>query len=149
MGPYERRTGVMPGEQRGPAVCDSSDNMEGRDEMIKPSIDLQDLRRRIYVKAKAEPSWRFWGLYVHVCKMETLRRAYALAKKNNGAPGLDGVSFEAIEADGAEQFLEQIRADLVAQTYRPQRNRRKEIPKGPRQNNIYVLCCPRVARLIV
>jgi hypothetical protein len=34
---------------------------------------LQDLRRRIYVKAKAEPSWRFWGLYVHVCKMETLR----------------------------------------------------------------------------
>ena len=41
--------------------------------MIKASINLQDLRRRIYVKAKAEPSWRFWGLYVHVCKMETLR----------------------------------------------------------------------------
>ena len=38
--------------------------------MIKASIDLQDLRRRIYVKAKAEPSWRFWGLYVHVCKEE-------------------------------------------------------------------------------
>ena len=47
--------------------------------MIKASIDLQDLRRRLYVKAKAEPSWRFWGLYVHVCKMETLREAYALA----------------------------------------------------------------------
>ena len=44
--------------------------------MIKPPIDLQDLRRRIYVKAKAEPSWRFWGLYVHVCKMDTLREAY-------------------------------------------------------------------------
>jgi len=41
--------------------------------MTKASIDLQDLRRRLYVKAKAEPSWRFWGLYVHVCKMETLR----------------------------------------------------------------------------
>jgi RNA-directed DNA polymerase len=41
--------------------------------MINTPISLQDLRRNIYVKAKAEPSWRFWGLYVHVCKMETLR----------------------------------------------------------------------------
>ena len=64
---------------------------EGKDEMIKASIDLQDLRRRIYVKAKAEPSWRFWGLYVHVCKMETLRAAYEMAKRNDGAPGIDGV----------------------------------------------------------
>src|SRR6516162_6308059 len=61
-------------------------------------IDLQDLRRRLYVKAKAETSWRCWGLYVHVCKMETLRQAYALAKDNDGAPGVDGVTFEAIEA---------------------------------------------------
>jgi hypothetical protein len=57
--------------------------------MIKASITLQDLRRRIYVKAKAETSWRFWGLYVHVCKMETLREAYVLAKNNDGAPGAD------------------------------------------------------------
>ena len=61
--------------------------------MTKASIDLQDLRRRIYVKAKAEPSWRFWGLYVHVCKMETLREAYEMAKQNDGAPGVDGVTF--------------------------------------------------------
>ena len=47
--------------------------MEGKDEMTKASGSLQDLRRGIYVKAKAEPSWRFWGLYVHVCKMETLQ----------------------------------------------------------------------------
>ena len=60
--------------------------------MIKTPINLQDLRRRIYIKAKAEPAWRFWGLYVHVCKMETLRAAYALAKANNGAPGIDGES---------------------------------------------------------
>ena len=82
--------------------------MEGRDEMTTASSSLQDLRRRIYVKAKAEPSWRFWGLYVHVCKMEALQAAYAMAKRNNGAPGIDGVTFEAIEAQGAEQFLEQI-----------------------------------------
>ena len=97
--------------------------------MIKAPIDLQDLRRRLYDKAKAEPAWRFWGLYVHVCKMDTLREAYALAKKNNGAPGIDGVTFEAIEAGDVEAFLGQLRDELLARTYRPMRNRRQEIPK--------------------
>jgi RNA-directed DNA polymerase len=97
--------------------------------MIKAPIDLQDLRRRLYDKAKAEPAWRFWGLYVHVCKMDTLHEAYALAKKNNGAPGIDGVTFEVIEAGDVEVFLGQIRDELLARTYRPMRNRRKEIPK--------------------
>jgi RNA-directed DNA polymerase len=73
--------------------------------MTKTPISLQDLRRSLYVKAKAEPAWRFWGLYVHVCKMETLREAYQMAKSNNGAPGIDGVTFEAIEESGAESFL--------------------------------------------
>jgi len=49
-------------ERRSPAVCSVSDHKEGKDEMTKASIDLQDLRRRIYVKAKAETSWKFWGL---------------------------------------------------------------------------------------
>jgi RNA-directed DNA polymerase len=48
--------------------------------MIKASVDLQELRRRIYRKAKAEKTWRFWGLYVHVTRAETLRRAYQEAK---------------------------------------------------------------------
>src|SRR5499426_474221 len=90
--------------------------------MIKAPIHLQDLRRRLYVKAKAEPSWRFWGLYVHVCKPETLHEAYQLAKANNGAPGIDGVTFEAIEASGLEAFLEQIRHELVTRTYHPMRS---------------------------
>jgi len=98
--------------------------------MTKAVISLQDLRRRIYVKAKAEESWRFWGLYVHVCKLETLRYAYTLAEKNNGAPGIDGVTFEAIEREGIERFLKQLRHELVSGTYRPLRNREKEIPKG-------------------
>ena len=76
--------------------------------MTKASISLQDLRRKIYLKAKADKSWRFWGLYVHVCKMETLQEAYRLAKKNNGTPGIDGVTFEDIEEKGVEAFLEQI-----------------------------------------
>jgi len=98
--------------------------------MTKAAISLQDLRRRIYAKAKAEESWRFWGLYVHVCKLETLRYAYALAKRNNGAPGIDGVTFEAIEREGVGRFLGQLRQELVSGTYRPMRNRKKEIPKG-------------------
>lgn len=98
--------------------------------MTKAPVDLQDLRRRIYVKAKTEPSWRFWGLYVHVCKEETLREAYRLAKKNKGAPGIDGVTFEAIEADGVETFLAGLREELVTDTYLPLRARRVEIPKG-------------------
>jgi hypothetical protein len=73
------------------------------------AVLARDLRRRIYVKAKAEKSWRFWGLYVHLCKMQTLREADTLAKENDGAPGVDGVTFEAIEKQGVDGFLEQIR----------------------------------------
>ena len=97
--------------------------------MTTTPISLQDLRRKIYAKAKAEPHWRFWGLYVHVCKMETLRAAYAMAKENDGAPGSDGVTFEAIEEQGVEGFLEQIRDELIRRTYVPLRARKKEIPK--------------------
>ena len=97
--------------------------------MRKAPIELHDLRRRIYVKAKAEPEWRFWGLFVHVCKLETLREAYALAKRNDGSPGIDGVTFEAIEAGGVERFIGQIREELVTGEYLPLRNRRQEIPK--------------------
>jgi RNA-directed DNA polymerase len=97
--------------------------------MTKTSIGLQDLRRRLYVKAKAEPHWRFWGLYVHVCKIETLREAYEMAKKNDGAPGVDGVTFEAIEAQGVEALLEQLRDELIGRRYKPLAARRQEIPK--------------------
>jgi RNA-directed DNA polymerase len=104
--------------------------------MIKTPIKLQDLRRKIYTKAKADTAWRFWGLYVHVCKMETLNEAYLLAKKNNGAPGIDGVTFEAIEASGVEVFLKQIQDELATHTYRPLRNRRQEIPKGDGKSRV-------------
>src|SRR5438093_931750 len=103
--------------------------MEGRGVMTTAPISLQDLRRRLYVKAKAEKDWRFWGLYVHVGKLETLRAAYEIAKKNNGAPGIDGVTFEAIEEAGVERFLGELRDALVTRTYWPLRNRRVEIPK--------------------
>ena len=97
--------------------------------MIKAPINLQDLRRRPYVKAKAEPSWRFWGLYVHVCKRETLYQAYQLTKANDGAPGMDGVTFDLIEAEGVEMFLDQLHQELIKRNYRPERLRKVEIPK--------------------
>ena len=93
------------------------------------SISLQDLKRRLYDEAKAEKTKRFWGLYVHVAKLETLRAAYEIAKKHNGAPGIDGITFAAIEAGGVEGWLAQLRDELVSRTYRPLRNRRVEIPK--------------------
>jgi RNA-directed DNA polymerase len=98
--------------------------------MTNTSVNLQELRRKIYIKAKAEKHWKFWGLYCHVYKPEVLREAYRLAKANDGAPGIDGKSFKDIEAEGLEGFLEQIRQELHARTYRPMPNRRVEIPKG-------------------
>src|SRR6195256_1458352 len=137
----------MSAERRGPAICDVSNIGEGKDEMTKASIDLQDLRRRIYVKAKAEPSWRFWGLYVHVCKIETLRAAYEMAKRNDGAPGIDGVTFEAIEAQGVEALLEQLRDELIGRTYQPLPARRQEIPKDG--GKVRVLSIPAIRDRVV
>jgi RNA-directed DNA polymerase len=111
--------------------------------MTKTPSNLQDLRRKIYIKAKAEPSWRFWGIYIHVCKMETLREAYALAKQNKGAPGIDGVTFDAIEAEGREEFLKKIRAELETKTYYPNRNRKKAIPKAGGKSRILSIPCIR------
>ena len=97
--------------------------------MTNSFVSLHELRRRIYVKAKTQTSWRFWGLYVHVCKTETLREAYRLAQENNGAPGIDGVSFEAIEEQGVVSFVEHLRKELIDGTYRPLRARKVGIPK--------------------
>jgi len=97
--------------------------------MTTAPITLQDLRQRLYGKAKAEKDWRFWGLYGHVAKPETLAAAYEVAKKNNGAPGVDGVTFAAIEAAGVERFLAELRDELATRTYRPLRTRRVAIPK--------------------
>jgi RNA-directed DNA polymerase len=116
--------------------------------MTKSPISLQDLRRRIYVKAKAEPTWRFWGLYIHVCKLETLQEAYQIAKSNNGAPGIDGLTFEAIEESGVEGFLQQIQEELVHNTYRPMPVRKKEIAKDG-GTKVRVLSIPTIRDRVV
>ena len=115
--------------------------------MIKASTNLQELRRKIYLKAKSEKTWRFWGLYVHVCKLETLRKAYKMAKVNNGAPGIDGLTFEAIQESGLDDFLSETRNELVFCTYLPLSNRRKEIPKG--EGKVRVLAIPAIRDRVV
>lgn len=98
--------------------------------MTKTPISLQELRRRIYCKAKSEKTHRFWGLFVHVTKTETLEEAYRIAKGNGGAPGIDGQSFRDIESAGRAAFLAAVREDLVTGRYKPMPNRPVEIPKG-------------------
>jgi len=98
--------------------------------MRKAPSSLQDLRRQIYRKAKSDKTHRFWGLFVHIAKTETLAEAYQQAKRNGGAPGPDGQTFADIEAAGCESFLEALRDELLAGTYQPQPNRAVEIPKG-------------------
>ncbi len=115
--------------------------------MIKESIGLQDLRRKIYLKAKSDKACRFLGLYVHICKLDTLHEAYHMAKRNNGAPGIDGVTFEDVEDGGIDDFIKQIRDELVSSTYKPLRNRRKEIPKG--QDKVRVLGIPSIKDRVV
>lgn len=97
--------------------------------MIKTPINLQDLRRRIYRKAKSDKAHRFWGIFIHIAKIETLQEAYKLAKRNGGAPGIDGQSFTDIEKAGREAFLQGISDDLLCGTYVPRKNRKVGIPK--------------------
>jgi retron-type reverse transcriptase len=111
--------------------------------MTKASGSLQELRRRIYRKAKSDKTHRFWGLFVHIAKRETLEEAYRIAKRNGGAPGIDDLSFEDIEASAPGVFLAEIQADLRTGRYEPKPNRRVEIPKGNGKVRILQVPCIR------
>ena len=98
--------------------------------MTKAPISLQELRRRIYRKAKSNKTHRFWGIFVHITKPETLEEAYRAAKGNGGAPGIDGQTFEDIERTGLPEFLASVPEELIIGRYKPKPNRRVDIPKG-------------------
>jgi RNA-directed DNA polymerase len=79
--------------------------------------------------------------------METLRAAYDMAKQNDGAPGVDGVTFEAIEAQGVETLLEQLRDELTGRTYQPLPARKHGIPKDG--GKVRVLSIPAIRDRVV
>jgi len=97
----------------------------------------------MYRKAKSDPHHRFWGIFVHVAKIETLEEAYRLARRNGGAPGIDGQTFAAIGAAGVEAFLQALREELLGGTYKPAANRPVEIPKGNGKVRVLQIPCIR------
>src|SRR5229473_6341908 len=96
---------------------------------LETPIKIRMLQRKLYQKAKEEPSYRFYLLYDKMYQEDVLAHAYALVRSNQGAPGVDGQSFWGIESKGLEEWLSGIREDLRAKTYRPQAVRRVMIPK--------------------
>ena len=90
---------------------------------------IRTFQRKIYFKAKSEPDFRFYQLYDKIYRADILHYAYRLAKANGGSAGVDGMTFEQIESEGAEEWLSGIRKELHAKTYKPQPVLRVMIPK--------------------
>jgi RNA-directed DNA polymerase len=90
---------------------------------------IRELQSKLYRKAKNEPEYRFYWLYDKIYREDILSHAYELARANQGAPGVDGQTFEEIESAGWERWLTGIREELRHKTYRPQPVRRVKIPK--------------------
>ena len=104
---------------------------EGIAEMLTTPESIRTLQRKLYRKAKQEPACRFHALYDKVYRADILSHAYDLVRANKGAAGIDGVTFEAIEAEeGASAFLAELAEAIENKTYKPAPVKRVMIPKG-------------------
>ena len=90
---------------------------------------IRNLQRKLYVAAKAQPDRRFHQLYDKMSREDILAHAYRLARQADGAPGVDGESFEVIEAQGEGEWLARLGEELRNRRYQPQAVRRVMIPK--------------------
>lgn len=97
--------------------------------MLKTPEKIRELQRKLYLKAKQEKNFRFYLLYDKVYRWDILNHAYNLERQNGGKSGVDGITFEQIEAEGKEKFLRQIQEELKEKTYHPQPVKRVYIPK--------------------
>lgn len=103
------------------------------------------------MKAKTEPVLRFYSLWDKVCRMDVLCEAWRRCLANAGAPGIDGMTFEQIEAQGVEGWLEELREELLSGRYAPKPLLRVWIPKsngGQRPLGIPTIC-DRVVQMAV
>src|SRR5215213_4656134 len=91
---------------------------------LETPFKIRMLQRKLYLKAKAEPDYRFYLLYDKIYREDVLAHAYDLAKANKGAPGVDEQTFEQIESGGLKEWLDGIGKELRAKTYKPQPVRR-------------------------
>jgi len=92
---------------------------------------IRTLQRKLYAKAKQEPAYRFYALYDKISREDILSHAWRLVRANRGSPGVDGISFAAIENGiGVETFLRDLARDLKEKSYRAQPVRRVMIPKA-------------------
>jgi group II intron reverse transcriptase/maturase len=91
---------------------------------------IQELQRKLYLKAKAQPNFRFYALYDRIYRLDVLKRAWQKVRSNHGSPGIDGISFEDIEKAGVDEFLKMIQQELKTKEYRPQPAKRVYIPKS-------------------
>ena len=94
-----------------------------------PRKSVQKLQQSLHVKAKTEPSYRFYSLWDKVCRTDVLRYAYRACRAKRGAPGVDGLTFEQIEAGGLEEWLGNLQEELRSKAYAPQPLLRVWIPK--------------------
>jgi RNA-directed DNA polymerase len=133
MGPYDCGRRVMPAEGRGPDQRQVSKVTRPRrlaQSLTTPLERVQKLQTSLQAKAKAEPAFRFYSLWDKVCRADVIEEAYRACRRNDGAPGADGLTFVRISAYGTRQWLEELRQELCAGDYRPKPLLRVWIPKS-------------------